>query len=291
MSGKAKGEGMRARGHFLLTLIVSASALVLILAGCNAVKVEQTPVQETIDFSLDGLSDATFDVTVTVTDTATAAVLFNQTNTRQVVPFSASYTLTPKPVTASMSVKFDSFVGTALHSGTNTGTGGPTLTDASGGFTSYTLPLFVADDPTNPAHVAIVLSISNATTLALATSFPTGSYYLFHSTVVANGTNTTPNTTTVTDGSANFTGLVLPLFVADNPVRPAVLSDVQSIPLPPPAPTTMTVSPAFAPAIYYVLPRGQLSGQITSTTGGGTDTQPCYFSDDTLATSAFSAAF
>jgi len=210
---------MRENRRFPVRL-ASAGLIFLVLAGCNFVKAPE-PEQETIGFTLQNLPNVTFSVTLTVRDSTTLAVLYQENFTNQTAPFSASYTQAPRPVTVSMAVTFVSFTGT---------------------------------------------------------------------TVLVSGNNGTAGTTTVSDGLANFNGLVLPLIVVDSLASPGSVSDVQSLAAPPPPITSMTVSPAFSGASYNVLSRGQLSGQITRTTSAGTDTQPCYFSDSTLS-ATFSTSF
>ncbi len=102
-----------------------------------------------------------------------------------------------------------------------------------------------------------------------------------------NGTNSTPGLT-LTDGAATFISTTYPppLFVVDNPAAPTVLSDVLSIG----SPTTLNLGAVFPAGPYYLFQTRQLSLRIDHTYVG-TDSQVTAFTDDTLLTQQYTAAF
>ncbi len=163
----------RSKGSGLFVLLFLG-----LLAGCgNAGNAANPTSTDSLSFSIDAFPDATIDVTLNVVNSVTLASLFNQAYPGQVTPFSASCSYPAATANVSMSVKFHLLGSAALRNGTNT-TAGTTLTDGSAAFTSYTLPLFVVDNPTSPTVIADVTA-ATATTLTLATAFPAGAYYLF----------------------------------------------------------------------------------------------------------------
>ena len=170
----------------LITCVATCAALAL--SGCSLARTgasashragSTSSATDVIDFNLDAFSDATMDVTFTVVDSSTLATLFTQSYTNQSPPVSASFSLAPTPVTVSMSVKFHLLAGGALRTGTNTGAG-TTLTDASGSFTNFVLPLFVVDNLASPSAIWPVSTIVDASNLTLGSAYTTGAtYYLF----------------------------------------------------------------------------------------------------------------
>jgi hypothetical protein len=183
-------------GVFLILPLCGVLFLLNLLAGCSIAGNTTVPTStDSLSFSIDSFPDGTVDVTLSVVNSVTLASLLNQTYSGQSTSISASCSFPAATVNATISVKFHLLASAALSHGTNT-TAGTTLTDVSANFT-YSFPLFVVDNPTNPTVIADVAAIPSTTTLTLATAFPAGTYYLFQTkqlggliTLTAVGTNT-----------------------------------------------------------------------------------------------------
>jgi len=153
--------------------------LLFLLARCSiAGPASPGPTTDAINFSVGSFPDGTVDIALNVVNSSTLATLYSDNLPGQSAPAMASYSFSPTTVNVTMSTKFHLYASAALYNGTNTGSL-TTLTDAGASFTSYSLPLFVVDNPTNPTVFADVQTISSATSLTLSTNFPAGPYYLY----------------------------------------------------------------------------------------------------------------
>lgn len=167
--------------------------LVLVFAGgCNITQTgtggggpttgaTPPPAAETLTFTVSQFPDATVDLAFTVVDSTTLATLYSSTVTGQATPYSETCSYAPTPVSVTVSVKFNLLSTGAIHSGTNTTPGTPTVTVAVATFysTQFKLPLFVVDAAPGPAELVDVTSVSSLTTLGLAGNFASSPYLLF----------------------------------------------------------------------------------------------------------------
>ncbi len=132
----------------------------------------------TIVLSVGSAPDYQLDITFTITDAVTSAVIYSYSSLLQSSPVSITVPVDARPLVATLSIMVHLVAAGALHVGTNS-TAGTTLTDAGASFSFIGLPLFVVDVPSAPTVIIPVQAVAGSTTLTLSQAFPAGTYYLF----------------------------------------------------------------------------------------------------------------
>lgn len=131
-----------------------------------------------IELIVGSAPDYELDITLTIVDSTTSAVIFNQSYPLQSTPLSVIVPADSNPLVVTVSILVHLVATAAIFSGTNS-TAGTTLTDMGHSFSFLGLPLFVVDSPSSPTTITNVLANPPGNTLTLSQAYPLGTYYLF----------------------------------------------------------------------------------------------------------------
>jgi hypothetical protein len=160
------------------------------LAGCSVVTGGGTALSNsaapptdsapTLTFAVPQCLDCSFDLTATITDGSTGAVLFQKQYLSQTAPFSASTEISASFVHVSLLANNLKYLpAKAIVTGINSGSGN-VLVDTSAPITQSNQNMFVVDTTTGSPPNAVV-SCVNQNTLILANAIATGDSYGLYS--------------------------------------------------------------------------------------------------------------